>query len=75
MSSPPPHHPGNNKWQTFDEWNTMKQPSSIQVVKSEKETLQDSFKRFNLEQDQDGWGDASSAQDAGWGLPQTDDGW
>ncbi|KAI9268690.1 hypothetical protein BY458DRAFT_511170 [Sporodiniella umbellata] len=65
---PSPEHPGNPKWQTFTDWKKEREPSNIKVIKSEQETMQEQFKRFNLVQDASGWGDASEAQDAGWGL-------
>jgi hypothetical protein len=65
-----PEHPGDPKWQSFKEWNTMRTPQSIQVVKSAKETQEEAFERFGLTDE--GWGDATNPQDAGWGLPQQD---
>ncbi|KAL9543279.1 hypothetical protein PS6_009370 [Mucor atramentarius] len=59
-----PDHPGQPKWQNFKEWNTMKKPSSFQVVRTAQESHEDG----------NGWGDASDAQDAGWGSSNAADG-
>ncbi|KAG0743726.1 hypothetical protein G6F57_009826 [Rhizopus arrhizus] len=68
-----PEHPGNPTWQTFSEWKKLKTPKDIRLIKSEKETLQEQFERFNLvDEGGAGWGDASEAQDAGWGLGNQD---
>ncbi|KAI7903887.1 uncharacterized protein BX663DRAFT_505568 [Cokeromyces recurvatus] len=67
-----PTHPAQPQWQTFREWNTMKTPQSFEVVKTEHETQEELFERFGLtEENGEGWGDASEAQDAGWGVPDT----
>lgn len=76
-----PEHPGNPIWETFAEWKKLKPPKNIRLVKSEQETLKEQFERFNLvDEGGAGWGDASEAQDAGWGLPNqstdnTSSGW
>ncbi|KAI8331807.1 hypothetical protein EDC96DRAFT_451729 [Choanephora cucurbitarum] len=72
MSSSPPDHPGNNRWQTFEEWHKIKTCSFVQVAKSDSETMKEAFERFGLKEDEEGngWGDASEAQDAGWGAPK-----
>ncbi|KAI8975715.1 hypothetical protein BDF20DRAFT_880276 [Mycotypha africana] len=67
---PSPEHPGNPKWEKFHAWNTMKQPKSIQYVKTQEESLQEAFERFGLTpEDGSGWGDSSAAVDVGWGTP------
>lgn len=76
-----PEHPGNPIWETFAEWKKLKPPKNIRLVKSEQEILKEQFERFNLvDEGGAGWGDASEAQDAGWGLPNqstdnTSSGW
>ncbi|KAK4512189.1 uncharacterized protein ATC70_013432 [Mucor velutinosus] len=71
----PPEHPGQPKWQNFKEWNTLKKPSSFQVIKTAQETHEELLARFGLQEGNgSGWGDASDAQDAGWGSPNTIDG-
>ncbi|KAI9482883.1 MAG: hypothetical protein EXX96DRAFT_615883 [Benjaminiella poitrasii] len=70
MDSASPNHPSDPQWQTFREWNTMREPQSFEVIKSAVETQEELFERFGLQQENgEGWGDASEAQDAGWGLP------
>ncbi|CEP16837.1 hypothetical protein [Parasitella parasitica] len=64
----PPQHPGEPKWQSFKEWNTMKTPTSIQVVKSAQETREEQLARFGLtDEGGQGWGDASELDNGGWG--------
>lgn len=64
-----PEHPGQPKWQSFKEWNTMRQPSSFQVIKTAQESREELLAKFGLQDDNgSGWGDASDAQDAGWGI-------
>jgi hypothetical protein len=71
-----PEHPGKPKWQSFTEWNKMKAPQSVQIVKSEQETQEETFEKFGLiDEGGQGWGDATNAEDAGWGLPQNGGGW
>ncbi|KAG2213080.1 hypothetical protein INT47_011229 [Mucor saturninus] len=69
----PPEHPGNPKWQVFNDWVKIKPSQSVDYKKNQEETIEESFERFGLEQDGD-WGDASEAQDAGWGT-STGSGW
>lgn len=70
-----PEHPGQPQWQTFSEWNKMKAPQSIEVVMSKEESQKEAFERFGLSDEQGGgWGDASDAQDAGWGLSNSSGG-
>lgn len=70
-----PEHPGNPKWQPFTEWNTMKTPHSIEVVKSTQETMEETFEKFGLtDESGQGWGDVADAEDAGWGLPEQEGG-
>jgi hypothetical protein len=67
-----PEHPGQPQWSNYSEWCKMKSFQSIDLVLSQEETRKEQFERFNLDDEQgDGWGDASEAQDAGWGLPNT----
>ncbi|KAG2209399.1 hypothetical protein INT46_009531 [Mucor plumbeus] len=73
-----PEHPGQPKWQTFKEWNTMRKPTSIKVIKSAQETREEQFAKFGLQdEDGNGWGDASESKDAGWGnnTVETGGGW
>lgn len=64
-----PTHPGEPKWQTFKEWVELKTPQSIDYKRSKEETREEQFERFKLtDEDGAGWGDASDAQDAGWGA-------
>lgn len=67
-----PKHPGNPKWQSYIEWIKLKPPQSIDYKKNKDETLEETFERFGLKQEEGDWGDASEAQDAGWG---TSGGW
>lgn len=70
-----PEHPGQPKWQNFKEWNTMKKPSSFQVVRTAQESREELLAKFGLQdEDGNGWGDASDAQDAGWGSSNAADG-
>ncbi|KAI9331976.1 hypothetical protein BD770DRAFT_403335 [Pilaira anomala] len=72
----PPQHPGNPKWQTKSEWLKMKPSTSVEYIKNEAETLEESYERFGLTQEEGDWGDVSEAQDAGWGTPNnTGSGW
>ncbi|KAI7893603.1 uncharacterized protein EV154DRAFT_416559 [Mucor mucedo] len=70
----PPEHPGNPKWQVFNDWVKIKPSQSIDYKKNQEETIEESFERFGLEQEDGDWGDASEAQDAGWGT-STGSGW
>ncbi|KAI8644901.1 hypothetical protein BD408DRAFT_412682 [Parasitella parasitica] len=64
----PPEHPGQPKWQTFKEWNTMRTPTSIQIVKSAQETRDEQLAKFGLtDEGGNGWGDASESNNTGWG--------
>lgn len=72
----PPQHPGNPKWQNMSEWVKMKPPTSIDYIKNEAETLEESFERFGLTQEEGGWRNESEEQD-NWGATNTDNssGW
>jgi hypothetical protein len=70
-----PEHPGEPKWQTYSEWVKTKTPQSIDYKRSAEESREEQFERFKLvDEGGAGWGDASDAQDAGWGAP-TSSGW
>ncbi|GAA5803903.1 hypothetical protein HPULCUR_009388 [Helicostylum pulchrum] len=69
----PPQHPGNPKWQNMSEWVKMKPPTSIDYIKNEAETLEESFERFGLTQETGDWGDASKGQDSWGGVESNTD--
>ncbi|KAI8878363.1 hypothetical protein K501DRAFT_287909 [Backusella circina FSU 941] len=64
-----PQHPGEPKWESFQEWNKTKEPTAIELPKSENETRADLLRRFGLNDE--------SAENDGWGAPPGQDtgGW
>ncbi|CAO3610334.1 unnamed protein product [Mucor hiemalis] len=68
--STPPEHPGNPKWQSYNDWIKEKTPTLVDYKATVEETREEQFERFGLtDEGGNGWGDASEAQDAGWGAP------